>query len=237
VPEPYRPPSSFSILPPVVKNLLILNGLAFLAQMTFGIAMEQWLALWPAGVDVVIYRGQMVAPPSFYPWQLVTTAFLHGGFGHLFFNMLGLWMFGMRIEQVMGSRRFAFFYFACVIGASLLQLLVTSMAVPTDHVPVLFRDVVPTVGASGGVLGVLAAFGLLFPDEPIYLYFFVPIPAKWLVIGLAVLDLYAGIGGSAGGVANFAHLGGMATGALLVQYWRGRVPFRRRPAAQRRPSA
>jgi membrane associated rhomboid family serine protease len=232
--EPYRPPSSFSILPPVIKNLLILNGLAFLAQLTFGNAMEQWLALWPAGVDAVLYRGQVVAPPHFYPWQLVTTAFLHGGFGHLFFNMLGLWMFGMRIEQVMGSRRFALFYFACVIGASALQLLVTTLAVPTDHIPVLFRDVVPTVGASGGVLGVLAAFGLLFPDEPIYLYFFVPVPAKWLVLGLAALDLYAGVSGSAGGVANFAHLGGMATGALLVQYWRGRLPLRRRP---RRASA
>jgi membrane associated rhomboid family serine protease len=229
VPDAYRPPSSFGILPPVIKNLLILNGLAFLAQITFGNAMEQWLALWPAGVDVALYRGQMVAPPQFYPWQLVTTAFLHGGFGHLFFNMLGLWMFGMRIEQVMGSRRFAFFYFACVIGASLLQLLVTTMAVPTDHVPVLFRDVVPTVGASGGVLGVLAAFGLLFPDEPIYLYFFVPVPAKWLVLGLAALDLYAGVSGTSGGVANFAHLGGMATGALLVQYWRGRLPLLPKP--------
>jgi membrane associated rhomboid family serine protease len=229
----YRPPQSFGLLPPVIKNLLILNGLFFLAQLTFGDAMERWLALWPAGTPGAAFDGrEMVAVPQFYPWQLVTTAFLHGGVGHLFFNMLGLWMFGMRIEQVMGSRRFGIYYLACVLGASLLQLVVTSapfwwgLGEPA---------IVPTVGASGGVLGVLAAFGLLFPEERIYLYFFVPVPAKWFVLGLAALDLYAGVSGTSAGVANFAHLGGMITGALLVQYWRGRLPIRPRP--RRRPTA
>lgn len=215
----YQPPTTFSVLPPVIKNLLIINGLVFLAQLTFGDLLVQWLALWPVGLPAQL-------PQLFWPWQLVTAAFLHGGFGHLFFNMFGLWMFGMRIEGALGSQRFALFYFACVLGASLLQLLVISA-------PFLFGigepAVVPTLGASGGVLGVLAAFGLLYPNEPIYLYFFVPIPAKWLVLGLAALDLYAGVTGSQAGVANFAHLGGMLVGALLIQYWRGRLPVKPRP--------
>jgi membrane associated rhomboid family serine protease len=217
----YRPPTAFSIMPPVIKNLLIVNALAFLAQLTFGDFLLRWFALWPAGLPDRF-------PQLFYPWQLLTMAFLHGGFGHLFFNMFGLWMFGMRIENVLGSRRFAFFYFACVLGASVAQFLVISA-------PFLFGlgdpAVVPSLGASGGVLGVMAAFGLLYPDEPIYLYFFVPVPAKWLVLGLAALDLYAGYTGTNTGVAHFAHLGGMLMGFLLIQYWRGRAPFKPRRAA------
>lgn len=232
---PYEPPRTFAVLPPVVKNLLILNGLAFFAQYVFSLqpggtpfsGVERWFALWPIGGPhpAVITPQGVVEVGRFMPWQLVTSAFLHGSFGHILFNMFGLWMFGMRIENVLGSRRFAGFFLACVVGASLLQLAVTSwpffageLAFPT-----------PTLGASGGVLGVLAAFGLLYPDEPIYLYFFVPIPAKWLVLGLAALDLYAGVGGTQSGVANFAHLGGMAIGALLIQYWRGRLPLKPRP--------
>lgn len=219
----YRPPTAFSIMPPVVKNLLIINGLAFLAQLTFGDFLVQWFALWPAGLPDAL-------PQLFWPWQLVTMAFLHGGFGHIFFNMFGLWMFGMRIENVLGSRRFALFYFTCVLGASLLQLL-------TISAPFLFGigepAVVPTLGASGGVLGVLAAFGLLYPDERIYVYFLFPIPAKWFVLGLAALDLYAGYAGTNTGVAHFAHLGGMLAGALLIQFWRGRFPFTRRRVQNR----
>lgn len=228
----YRPPQSFGILPPVIKNLLIINGLVFLAQIAFGgwpidafSPVDRWFALWPAGTPAMASDGvQMLEVPRFYPWQLITTAFLHGSFGHLLLNMLGLWMFGMRIEHVMGTRRFATYYLACVLGASALQLLVTSA-------PFLFDmghgSITPTVGASGGVLGVLAAFGLLFPEERVYVYFFVPVPAKWLVLGLAAMDLYAGVSGSQGGVANFAHLGGMITGALLVLYWRAQQRRRR----------
>ena len=167
------------MMPPVVKNLLIVNGLAFLAQMSLDGFMGEWFALWPI-------TGGKVPATLFYPWQIITCGFLHGGFGHLFINMFMLWMFGMRIENVLGSRRFVFFYFICLAGASVLQLLIVSA-------PFLFGvgtpGIFPTVGASGAVLGVLAAFGLLFPDEPIYLYFFVPIPAKWLVLGMAALDL------------------------------------------------
>ena len=216
----YRPPTAFSMMPPVVKNLLIVNGLAFLAQMSFDGFMGEWFALWP------ITGGKFPAT-LFYPWQVITSGFLHGGFGHLFINMFMLWMFGMRIENVLGSRRFVFFYFICLAGASVLQLLIVSAPFMFDvGTPGIF----PTLGASGAILGVLAAFGLLFPNEPIYLYFFVPIPAKWLVLGMAAFNLYAGVAGTQSGIANFAHLGGMLTGFLLIQYWRGRLPVKPRPS-------
>ena len=221
----YRPPTAFSLVPPVIKNLLIINALAFFAQQIPSVAgaVEQYGMLWPAGAPDVVRQGEaLVRVPDFYPWQLLTSAFLHGSFSHILFNMFGLWIFGMRIENVLGSRRFLTFYIACVLGASVLQLLVTSYPFWAGD-PTAYP--VPTLGASGGVLGVLAAFGLLYPDEPIYLYFLFPIPAKWLVLGYAAFDLFAGATGAASGVAHFAHVGGMITGALLIQFWRGRIPF------------
>ena len=219
----YRPLGA-SAMPPVVKNLLIINGLVFFATLAPPLQafLFEWFALWPAGApDVVQTPYGLSAVPDFWPWQLITTAFLHGGFGHILFNMFALWIFGMRIENIWGSRRFGIYYFVCVLGASLAQLAVVSLT----------GGIYPTVGASGGVLGVLLAFGVMFPDEPIYLYFFIPIPAKYLVIGYALLDLFAGISGTQAGVANFAHLGGMATGFLLIQYWRGKLPIK--PARRR----
>jgi membrane associated rhomboid family serine protease len=231
----YRPPSSFGLFPPVVKNLLIINGLVFLAQTILDArsavpfdAVDQLFMLWPlGGPEQITFRDGTVAFGTFYPWQLVTGAFMHGGFGHLFFNLFGLWMFGGAIERELGSRRFLGFYLACVLGASLLQLVVMSwpfwaggggLAIPY-----------PTLGASGGVLGVLAAFGVLHPNQPIYLLFLpVPIPAKWFVLGYAAIDLLGGVGAYASNVAHFAHLGGMITGALLIQYWRGRLPVKPR---------
>src|SRR5690554_547946 len=121
--DTYRPPTQFSVFPPVIKNLLILNGLFFMAQIvpsTAALLME-WLALWPIGIP------DLPGYPSFYPWQMVSYSFLHGGFGHLFFNMFALWMFGVQVENSWGSRRFAIFYFVCVIGAALAQLVVASM--------------------------------------------------------------------------------------------------------------
>lgn len=229
----YRPPSSLGLFPPVVKNLLIINVLVFLAQFIFAARsggyippMERLFALWPIGApEVIQFRDGLVTFGTFQPWQLVTSAFLHGGFGHILFNMFGLWMFGGTVERTLGSKRFLGFYLACVLGASLLQVGVSSW-------PFLMGDggiPVPTVGASGGVLGVLAAFGVLYPDQPIYLLFFpVPIPAKWFVLGYAAFSLYAGYADVQAGVAHFAHLGGMLTGALLIQYWRGRLPIRPR---------
>jgi membrane associated rhomboid family serine protease len=225
----YQPPT-WTMMPPVIKNLLIINGLAFFATLAPQLQsiLFQWFALWPAGTpDVAAGPYGPRAVPQFYPWQLLTTAFLHGGLGHIFFNMFGLWMFGMRIENTWGSQRFAYFYFFCVIGASLLQLLVTSA-------PFWFGIgepvIVPTVGASGGVFGVLLAFGMMYPEERIMLLFPpIPIKAKWFVSGLIVLQLYAGITGTQAGVANFAHLGGALAGYLLIQYWRGKLPVGPQP--------
>ncbi len=206
----YQPPTRFAVFPPVVKNLLILNGLVFLAQLvpTTDRLLIEWFALWPLGLPDFY--------PSFWPWQLITYSFLHGGFTHIFFNMFALWMFGVPIERAWGSRRFGVYYFVSVVGAGLTQLLVVTLS----------GAVFPTVGASGGVFGILLAFGMMFPNTPIYLYFLFPIKAKWLVIGYGLLELWAAVTGTQAGVANFAHLGGMLFGFLLIQYWRGKLPWR-----------
>ncbi len=187
-------------MPPVVKNLLIINGLAFMGQMVMYELLVRWFGLMPlAG--------------GFLPWQLVTYAFLHGSLTHLFFNMFALWMFGVQIESTWGSRRFAFFYFVCVIGAALMQLATNPS--------------VPTIGASGGIFGILAAFGMLFPNQRIMLLFPpIPIPAKYFVIGYGVLEFFFVASGGQPGVANLAHLGGMVVGVLLILYWRGKLPFK-----------
>lgn len=199
------------MFPPVIKNLLIINGLVFLAQIVPATdsLLTLWLALWPLDAPDLPGFGQ------FLPWQLVTYGFLHAGLGHLFFNMFALWMFGTQIENTWGSRRFAIFYFACVIGAGLVQLVVATLE-PGAY---------PTVGASGGVFGLLLAFGMMFPEQPIYIYFLFPIKAKWFVIIFGVLELYGGVVGQST-VAHFAHLGGMLFGFLLIQYWRGRLPVK-----------
>ena len=221
----YRPPSAFSSIPPGVQNLLILNGLFFLAQLVVDGQLDpsepirRWLALWPAGTPAAIPDGDaLVGIPAFYPWQLVTSAFLHGDFFHLLFNLFGLFMFGAVVEGALGTRRFLIFYVASVLGASVLQLAVTSA-------PFVFGIgapiIVPTVGASGGVLGVMAAFGMLFPRERVFIFPLpVPIEARWFVLGYAALSLYLGVSGGGPGVAHFAHLGGMLTGALLILAWR-----------------
>lgn len=203
-------------MPTVVKNLLIINGLVFVAQLSLNSTMIEWFALWPL-------TNGMTQEWWFYPWQLITSGFLHGDFAHILFNMFGLWMFGMRIENVLGTKRFIQFYFICLLGASLVQLLIVSLPFYAGlGQPALY----PTLGASGAVLGVLAAFGLLFPDEKIYLYFAIPVSAKWVVLGYAAIDLFSGVSGASTGIANWAHLGGMATGALLILYWSGKLPVK-----------
>lgn len=224
----YRPPTQFAVFPPVIKNLLILNGLFYLAKIvaisTGTVPLAQLLnamALYAPAAPPVGYTifGTVAEIPGFWPWQLVTYGFLHGGFGHLFFNMFALWMFGVQIENAWGSRRFAIYYFACVIGAGLLQMLV------------IWGEPVPTLGASGGVFGILLAFGMMYPNQYIMLLFPpIPLKAKWLVIIYGAIELFAGITGTQAGVAHFAHLGGMLFGFLLIQYWRGRLPVR--PARQ-----
>ncbi len=203
---------------PVVSLLLVLNGLAFIGQFVAGEWLLYQFALWPLGAPD--YAGSLlglIRVPDFQPWQLVSYAFLHGGLLHLFTNMFAMWMFGIPIERLWGSGRFAIYYLVCVAGAGAVQLLVASAAV-AEIGPY------PTIGASGGVFGVLLAFGMMFPNQRILLLFPpIPMRAKWIVILYGAFELYAGISGAMPGVAHFAHLGGMLFGFLLIQYWRYRA--------------
>ena len=195
-------------MPPVTQALLIANVAVFLLQGSGFIAVDE-LALWPPGGF----------GSNFEPWQLVTYAFLHGGFAHIFFNMLGLYMFGSEIERLFGSRFYAAYYFGSVVSAALSHLVVTSWmgAAP-----------VPMVGASGGVYGLLLAFGVYFPHRRVLLLFPpIPLPARVFVIAFAAIELVLGVTGTQAGVAHFAHLGGMIGGWLMIQYRRGGFPFRR----------
>jgi membrane associated rhomboid family serine protease len=152
----------------------------------------------------------------FLPWQVVTYAFLHAGLGHLFFNMLGLWMFGSELEQTWGRQRFIRFYAASVLTAAAAQLLVTW----------LLGSMYPTVGASGGLFGLLLAYGMTFPNRTIVpLIPPIPMKAKVFVAIYGGLELLMGVTGTASGVAHFAHLGGMLGGFLMLRYWRGQSPF------------
>jgi membrane associated rhomboid family serine protease len=187
-------------LPPASRAIIAANVIAFLLQLYIGEALLQQFALWPLGT-------------LFQPWQLVTYAFLHGSFAHIFFNMFALFMFGPPLEYFWGSRRFAVYYFACVIAAGATQLWTSVLANSTEA----------TVGASGGVFGLLLAFALYFPRQRITLLFPpIPMPA-WLFVSLyGVLELVLGVTNTQAGVAHFAHLGGMLGGALVILYWRAR---------------
>lgn len=203
--DSYRPTTQFSVFPPIIKNLMIINGLVFLAQVTpvIGNMINDYFALYPIG------------RAKFYPWQLVSYGFLHGSFMHVFFNMFALWMFGMQIENAMGSRRFLSYYMVCLVGAGVIQMLVLYST----------GSMAPTVGASGAVFGLLLAFGMFFPEQPIYLYFLFPVKAKWFVVIFGALELIYGVSNTQPGVANFAHLGGMLFGFVLIQFWRGHFPL------------
>lgn len=268
--EQFRP-RGFSLLPTVVKNLLIINGLVFIAQLvaerTFHIRLEEILGLH--------------YPPSmaFRPWQFITYMFLHGDLMHIFFNMFALWMFGYALENIWGPKKFLFYYFVTGIGAALVQCLVmyigmnpvivlinewianpdsqtvsdlfyqlqlTSqdirpelqdamrvLAIKPDDKQALFviknflveyREYIlslPTViGASGAVFGILLAFGMLFPNTLIYIYFLFPLKAKYFVIIYGLIELFSGLSGTQSNVAHFAHLGGMIFGFFLILYWK-----------------
>lgn len=192
--------SSFT---PAVRGLLIANvGVYVLMMMGYDRVMIALFALWPPG--------------AFMPWQLVSYSFLHGDPGHLFFNMFALWMLGTQIEIYWGTARFMVFYLACVVAAAATQLLVGWFS----------GQMYPTVGASGGVFGILLAFGMMFPNRKLLLLFFpVPVKAKYFVVGYGLLELWLGVFGVQAGVAHFAHLGGMLGGFLMIQHWRGRWPF------------
>lgn len=201
---------------PVVTNLLLLNALVFFFTTTTApeFALE-YFALWP----VINVDDPALTPgwASFYPWQLVTYAFLHGGVFHLAINMFVLWMFGKPIEGQWGSGMFLAFYFFCVIGAALVQLLMTMVGLVPPA---------PAVGASGAVFAVLLVFGLMYPNQIVILIFPpIPMKAKYFVIFIGVLELFAGVFGTAPGIANFAHLAGMGFALLFILMFRRRLTF------------
>lgn len=239
--------SFFSNIPPVVKNLLIINILIW-----------AFMAILPAADRVLekYFALYYFSSPAFKVFQLFTYMFLHANFMHLFFNMFALFMFGRTIEMTMGSARFLFYYISCGICAAFVQMGVFAIYIsnlegmlPSDVVSQVVSqgwDLIqrgynyadpdlarlnafintPMVGASGAIYGVLLAFGFLFPNLPVYIFFIpVPVKAKWLIIGYFVLELFYGISGSADGVAHFAHLGGMIFGFLMLLYWKKKGVF------------
>jgi len=200
----YRP-GGFQVLPPVIKNLLIINAVVYLLLNLAGDQVTYFLIK-----NFALFNWQS---PLFRVWQLVTHMFMHQSFFHLFFNMLSLWMFGNVIEHVLGSKRFLIFYFVCGIGAA-----ACFMAVQTLMGANLF---LPMLGASGAIYGVLFAFGYLFPETVLYFYFLVPVKAKYAVAIFAVIELFTGIQNNpADNVAHFAHLGGMLFAYLLLTLWK-----------------
>lgn len=216
----YHRPSlfgGFRFFPPVIKGLLISNTAIYLLISFFEMfrygdfqllnAITSLFALYPLHTD---YPGM----PTFEIWQLFTYMFMHAGFMHLLFNMFALWMFGMELENTWGSKKFFLYYLFCGLGAGLSNLIIGP----------LFNQGGPTVGASGAVYGILLAFGMLFPNRPIFLYFFIPIRAKYFVMIFMAIELYAGITGTRDGIAHFAHLGGAAFGFLLLMIDSGKVP-------------
>ena len=205
--------------PPAAMIILGVTVVAYLFQSMNMLESIRLLALWPLGTpDRIEFSGIGTVNTGFGPWQLVTYALLHGGIGHLFFNMFALYMFGLPIEQAWGSQRFVVYYVVCVIGAGLVQLITAAVS----------GGVYPTIGASGGVFGLLLAFGMMYPNQRILLLIPpVPIRAKYFVIGYGLLTLLFGVTGSMGGVAHFAHLGGMLFGLAMILYW-GRSDYYRR---------
>jgi len=228
-------PSRFEILPTVVKNLIIINGLVFAAQFVLpksGVRVDDLFALHT-------WQSEL-----FRPWQFVTYMFMHstGDFFHIFFNMLALWMFGSVLENVWGPKRFLTFYIVCGLGAALCHMVVLYFefqpvinefnALPLDQQR-FYSDQLQTalnggtIGASGAVFGCLAAFGYLFPNDYLYVMGLVPVKAKWLVLIYAGVELFSAIQHSTGDtVAHVAHLGGALAGFLMVYFWNKRPPRR-----------
>jgi membrane associated rhomboid family serine protease len=191
--------------PPAVKNLIIANCLIFLATY-----------LIPKVNTLLGTYGQLfwVGSPNFHIYQFVSYMFLHGSFSHLFFNMFALWMFGRTLEYELGTKRFLIYYFVCGIGAALFQIAV-AWAASEYYFTML--------GASGATMGLLMAFGVMHPNNQIFIFPFpMPIKAKWFVIGYIILEVLQGWGVSGDGIAHFAHVGGMLWGWALLQYWKNK---------------
>jgi membrane associated rhomboid family serine protease len=270
----YYRPNSFRILPEVVKNLLIINGIFFLATIVFANRLH---------IDLVDILGlHYFGAEKFKPYQIITYMFMHGGFTHILFNMFALWMFGSAMENVWGQKRFLTYYLVTGIGASLLQYIViyielkptldvlnsymlsptidefnrmlndgdlkilnetmryqwsnftdsyqaamisnpeSVLGLTTEYVSsykMALLDLPVMVGASGAVFGLLLAYGMTFPNNVIYLYFAIPIKAKYFVILYGLLELYMGFSNNSSNVAHFAHIGGMLFGFFLIKFW------------------
>lgn len=247
--------SLWNRIPPVTKNLLIINVLVWLAMI-----------ILPGSFDSAMTRScalHYFSSPDFKAWQLLTYMFMHStmGISHLLFNMFGLVMFGSILEQVFGSKRYLFFYLTVGIGAALVQEGIyaiwihslisdlpdgmTLSMISEEGRKLISRGMTwsdptlgqlnmlintPTVGASGALYGILLGFAMLFPNMPLY-FFFIPVPikAKWMVLGYGVIELFFGVTGLQAGVAHFAHLGGMLVALLLILYWRKNGEINRGP--------
>lgn len=207
-------------LPPVVRALLIANVGIYLLQMLVGDLLTLQFALWPFGEQTGQAPDGSIVTVGFEIWQLLTYGFLHSGIAHIVMNMLALYMFGGPIERVLGSRYFLIYFLVCIVGAAVAQLVTIEYFTGGFY---------PTVGASGGVFGVLFAFALFFPREKLIL-FPIPIPMPaWLFVTLyGAAELFFGVTRTLAGIAHFAHLGGMLAGFILIQYWRGRLPIKPR---------
>lgn len=198
--------------PPAALVIIGITVLAFFIQNSAFVDILRVFALWPIATPAAMSFGDGALATGFKPWQLISYGFLHGGWGHLFFNMFAFYMFGLPIERAWGTRRFVIFYVVCLIGAGLVQLFVAGLS----------GEIYPTIGASGAVFGILLAFGMMYPNTRLMLLFPpIPIKAKWFVLGYGVLTLIFGITGTMPGVAHFAHLGGMIFGLGLILYWGG----------------
>ncbi|MGE9516189.1 MAG: rhomboid family intramembrane serine protease [Solitalea-like symbiont of Acarus siro] len=240
----YNPPSGFFVLPPVVKNILIINVLVFLAIK---------ISLFGIG-DFILdnFASYYFASPKFKIWQLITYAFTHKSFGHLFFNMFAVFMFGNLLENYLGSKRFLQYYVICAVGAIILEYLTTAITVynitgtflPSelrelnlfdnnwqmslvghygidDATGLIKAYLVPTIGASGAVFGLLLAFGWLFPNMLVYIYFLFPVKAKYFVIVYGLIEIWSLISkGTSDGVAHYAHLGGILVGFIMLKIWK-----------------
>jgi len=213
-------------IPSMTKNLLIVNLLAFAAT---------WV-LQQRGIDLTALGGlHFFMASDFHVYQFVTYMFLHGGFTHILFNMFALWMFGSVIERVWGPKKFFFYYMVCGLGAGITQELVQYATYMYEGLAAYqyvnvggqqmamesYINLWTTIGASGAVYGILLAFGMIFPNERLFIIPFpFPIKAKWLIVGYIAIELFSAMSGPGDGVAHMAHLGGMLFGFLLIRYWR-----------------
>jgi membrane associated rhomboid family serine protease len=209
----------------MTKNLLVINVLAFLAT----------YVLQRSGIDLNALLGlHFFKASNFHVYQFLTYMFLHGGFTHILFNMFALWMFGSVIERVWGPKKFLFYYIVCGVGAGIMQEMVQYVNYVVQGLAAYeyvnmggaqismdsYINMWTTIGASGAVYGILLAFGMIFPNERLFIIPFpFPIKAKWLIVGYIAIELFSALSGPGDGVAHMAHLGGMLFGFLLIRYW------------------